>query len=181
MNRRWTWVVLAGVGLASAVALTVLAKEKGAGEQAGKEDADEQKVALEQVPAPAREVLTKLAGGAKIDEVTKESENGTEVFEGKWTANGKVREASVAADGSLLQMEESLTANDLPASVKAALDKQMADAENVSYVKKTITLYEAEGQVNGKKREATVSPAGASVELEEKHGKQEKDEEEDDD
>ena len=165
----------------SAVTMTVFAQEKGAPEPAAKAEANEQKVTLEQLPAAAREALVKLAGAAKLEEVTKESENGMDVYEGEWTVDGKDHEACVTADGSLLEMEESVAASDLPSGVQKALAKAMPGVEKPSYVKKTIIVYEAEGRVNGKQHEVMVTPVGGVVDCNERHGEQKHDDEEDDD
>jgi len=164
MGRRWTGLTLVGLTVLGTVALTVVAQEK-----AGKKAEDEQKVALAQAPAPVRDALTKLAGTAKITEVVKESEDGVDVYEGKWTVSGLDHKATVATDGSLLETEDSVAAKDLPPAVQKAVEKPLAGAEKLSYVKKTIIVFEAKGQVEGKQREIIISPAGRLIGHDGKH------------
>jgi uncharacterized membrane protein YkoI len=95
MRRRWIESAFIGMGLLIAGGLAVQA----VGRDREKKE-DEQKITLEQVPGPAREALTKLAGGAAITKVEKEDENGEEVYEATWTADGKKHEAKVKKDGT---------------------------------------------------------------------------------
>jgi hypothetical protein len=183
MKTRWIWGTLIGIGIASAAALAVYAQEKD--EKGQKEGAGEEKVALDKVPAKAQEALKKLAGSAKITEVSKESEGGMDVFEAKWTIDGRLHEAAVAADGTLVDTEEQMDVKDVPEAVRKAAAAQFPGvaADKVTYTKAVKIIYEAEAKVDGKDREVKISPTG-EVAKHEKGGekKQEgKDEEKDED
>src|SRR5579862_3073521 len=63
---------------------------------------DEDRVALEQLPAPVRATLQQRAAEGKIDEVKKETEKGKTTYEAEATIGGKEYEIEVAEDGTLL-------------------------------------------------------------------------------
>lgn len=186
MKARWIWGTLIGIGIASAAALAVYGQEKG--EKGQKEGAGEEKVALDKVPAKAQEALKKLAGTAAITEVAKESEDGVDVFEAKWTIDGRLHEAAVAADGTLVDTEEQMDVKDIPDAVRKAAAAQFPgiDTDKVTYTKTVKIIYEAEAKIDGKDREVKISPTGEVKKHEKKHeekheGKHEEKDEDDDD
>jgi len=132
-------------------------------------------VTLDQIPAKAREALQKLAGTNKIVEVEAEKEHGIQVYEAEWIADGTEVEAEVTADGVLLEMEEAVKVEAVPPAVRAAAEKALAGAPKLQYEKHTVVFYEAEGKVNGKKKEVSISPAGKLM------GQEEEDEADDED
>lgn len=139
---------------------TVIGREV---EDEGQEEEEEEVISLEQVPAAARKALMKHAGGAKITEVEREKEHGVVLYEAEWEAGGREREAKVTADGDLIELEEVVGANEVPAAVRRAAGKMFGAGAKVEYEKKTITLYEVEAKVNGKEREVLLTPAGTVV------------------
>lgn len=115
---------------------------------------------LDQVPEKAKAALMKLAGDNKILEVESEKEHGVAVYEASWKVDGREVEAEVTGDGVLLELEEGVDAQDVPEAVRAAAEQSLAGAEKIHYEKHTVVVYEAEGRVNGKAKEITVSPTG---------------------
>jgi uncharacterized membrane protein YkoI len=67
--------------------------------------ADEQKVSLDQVPAPVRATAEKEAKGGAIAEVTKETEKGKTFYEAHITKDGKDRYVHIREDGKVLKRE----------------------------------------------------------------------------
>lgn len=130
------------------------------GRKIEEEEDDEDDIKIGDVPEAARAALLKLAGSAKIEKVERERENGEITYEAEWTMNGVKHEAAVAADGTLLETEEIISAKDAPAGVRAMIAKHFAGAEKVVIEKKTIIIYEIEGVRNGHKMELLVSPTG---------------------
>lgn len=117
-------------------------------------------ITLEQVPEAARAALVKLAGGAKFSELEKETSNGVVVYEAEWKVNGVEHEAAVLADGTLIETEEEVAADQAPAAVRAAAAKAFGANAKVSYERKTFVYYEIEGKADGKGKEILVSPTG---------------------
>jgi hypothetical protein len=170
MQGRQIGLALMGLGFVGVVTFAVLADDrKENGNQEG------QKIALDQVPAPAREALSKLAGGAQITKVEKEDENGVEVYEATWTVDGKKHEGKVKADGTPFNEEdeeadEKVTLDQVPAKVREALTKLAGGAKITSIEKGNMDGaigYEAEWMVNGRKVEAAVTTDGTLLGTEE--------------
>ena len=166
MKRRWMWLGLLGLGLLGVRTLVVWAAEK---------EEKEQKVTMEQVPAKAREALLKLAGGAQITEVEKEIENGVEIYEAEWIADGVEHEAKVTADGKMVseqdeEKEEQITMEQVPPQAREALMKAAGGAKILKVEKENehgTVAYEAEWKVNGHGHELAVTAEGAMISTEE--------------
>ncbi len=124
------------------------------------EDDDDEGVRAEDVPAAARAALRKLAGGARILKVEREREEGVEVYEAEWRDKGTKHEAAVTADGTLIEMEESVRLSDLPLAVRAAVAKHFPRNVRAEVAKKTIIVYEIEARVDGEEKELYVFPTG---------------------
>lgn len=120
-------------------------------------DAD---VSKNQVPEAARKALQRLAGDAKIDEVEQEKQHGTTVYEAEWSAGGVTHEATVTADGTLIETEETVSLEDVPSAVRAAIAKHFGAVDKVVIEKKTIIVYEAEGEIDGREKELLIFPTG---------------------
>jgi hypothetical protein len=136
---------------------------------------DDEKVTLEQVPAAARRALEQQAGGARITEIEREVERGVTVYEAEWVDHGTEREASVSADGELLEIEEEVTLDKVPAAVRAAIAKHIGAGAKMEIEKTTVVYYEVEATVDGKHKELYFSPAGQM------HGEEEKADDDSDD
>src|SRR5262245_59451850 len=66
---------------------------------------DEQKMALDQVPAPVKATFEKEAKGGTIGDVVKETEKGKTFYEARITHNGKDMYVHVREDGKVLKRE----------------------------------------------------------------------------
>lgn len=80
--------------------ISVLAEEKE------EKEANSTVVTLEQLPPAVRKTIEKEAGGNKIEEIEKETENGKTVYEAEVTIDGKEWEIEVAEDGKLISKAE---------------------------------------------------------------------------
>jgi len=136
-----------------------LLKKECEHEEEGEEEGEEE-VSLDQIPAAARQALLAAAGGAKIVEVERETEHGLVLYEAEWIADGRKHEAEVTAEGALVELEEDVSADEVPAAVKRAAAKLFPPGAKLEYEKKTIIVYEVEAKINGKEREVLLTPAG---------------------
>ncbi|HKQ49734.1 MAG TPA: PepSY-like domain-containing protein [Phycisphaerae bacterium] len=121
---------------------------------------DDEKVPLDQVPAAARRALEMQAGGAKFTEIEREVEHGVTVYEAEWMDHGTEHEASVSADGELLEVEENVPMDKAPAAVREAIGKHFGAGTKVVIEKTTVVYYEVEAKVDGKEKELYFSPTG---------------------
>jgi uncharacterized membrane protein YkoI len=128
------------------------------------DDDDEDDIAIEQVPEPARTVLLTLAGNAKITKAERERENGTLVFEAAWVTNGTKHEAAVTADGTLIEREEIILVEKAPAAVRTAIATHFGANAKVVVKKKMMVVYEVEGKIKGELEELLVFPTGRVIE-----------------
>jgi len=130
------------------------------GQKAEHEDDDEDDIAFDQLPKPAQNALRQLAGGAKILEAEREKEHGVVVYEAEWVANGTKHEAAVLADGTLIETEEIIPVEALPASVRAVVAKHFPAKAKLTVEKKMVVVYEIEARIDGKEKELIVLPTG---------------------
>lgn len=142
-------------------------------------------LSLNDVPEAAREAMKKLAGGARTTEVERENEHGVACYEAEWKVNGREVEAKVMANGDLLEMEQEVSASEVPQKVKAAAGKVFPAGADVEYERITVVMYEVEGKVDGKEREILIFPTGVihsqMDDEDEDEGDDEDDDEDDDD
>lgn len=149
MTRRMMTTALAGIAVAGFAATLWTVK---ANAESG--DPGEQNVAVSSLPKPAQKQLDKLAGGARIEHVT--TENGT--FEGAWHKDGLLHEATVSADGNVLEFEDVMPAQEIPAAVKQASKRMFPDGH--PNIERQMTV---RWVVEGKTRDVTLKPDGRPV------------------
>ncbi len=70
------------------------------------------------------------------------------------------REATVTAAGDLVELDESMAPEAVPAVVRQAAQSRLGAGAQIRYERVTLVLYEAEGEIGGRDREVLVSPTG---------------------
>lgn len=157
-------------------------KEEGEGdedEKEGEEDkSKEEKIMMDQVPAKAREALMKLAGDAKITAVTKETDDDEVSYEAEWTVKDLAHSASVTEEGALISAEEVMNPNAVPEAVRKAAAKLFPAGAKLVFEKETKVTYEVTCTIDGKEKEAEISPGG---QVEDNEGDEDKGDDEKDD
>ena len=99
--------------------------------------AGERKLTEKQVPAAVLAAFRKAYPAASIRGLAKETGHGRTTFEIE-SEDGQVRrDLSYLGDGTLAEIEETVSANDLPAPVAAALDTKFHGAKVVKAEKDT--------------------------------------------
>jgi hypothetical protein len=97
--RQLKWIV----PLCVALALTACASMKNArAEDKEKEEGNEVKVKIADVPEAVRKTLARESDNAKIDEVDKETDEGKTIYEADVKMNNHNYEIKVATDGTLI-------------------------------------------------------------------------------
>lgn len=147
-------LLAAATGLAVSGGILLWAEERSRSEDS------ERKVEAHEVPAAARAALQKLAGGAAITAYAEEIEHGRKYFEGSWNGPGGNVDALVTETGDLVELEETVPADSVPAAVRIEIEKAAGKDAPVRYERKTYIAYEAHFRKDGKTRELLVAPDG---------------------
>jgi uncharacterized membrane protein YkoI len=126
-------------------------------------DDDEDDLKIADVPEPARSALLKLAAGATITGVERERVAQVVVYGAAWTVNDVQHEAEVTADGTLVELEETVPMDTLPPAVQKAVDKHFAGKAGLVVERKMIVVFEIEAKQNGRERELLVLPTGRVI------------------
>ena len=170
MIRRFYWLIALGVGVA--VLGGSLAWTR-AGESRRKQKEQEREVTEAEVPAAALAALKKLAAGARITEFAEEIEHGHTFYEGSWRApsRGKM-DVLVTAAGDLVEIEEQVSTDQVPAAALAVARKAAGKDAKLSFEKKTMILYEVKFRKDDRRHELLLTPDGRRVEEEVEKGKE---------
>jgi uncharacterized membrane protein YkoI len=143
----------------------VVDKENDKSKKEGPEsEADEQKVALKDLPAAVKATVEAETKNATIKKITKETEKGKTVYEVASLVNGRTRDFMIDATGKVYQVEEQLDADKAPAPVRSALEAQGTILVLESVNENGVTTYE--GQVKtkaGKKLTMELDAAGKPI------------------
>ncbi len=175
MNKKSLLIPVLALGAAGAVALAAW----GPGEQGGEQ---EREVTEAEVPAAALATLKKLAGGAKITEFAEEIEHGHTFYEGSWkAASGGNVDVLVTTTGDLVEIEERVRADQVPAAVLAAARRAAGKDARMAFEKKTLILYEVKFQKGDRRHELLLTADGRTIEEEIEKGKGEGDDDDGDD
>ncbi|MHC4761837.1 MAG: PepSY-like domain-containing protein [Planctomycetota bacterium] len=177
---------LAAVMILLGIILYPAAYAKKSGEKRIKPSAaeSEREVTEAQVPTAALAALKKQAGDTQITNFAEEIEHGSTFYEGSWKApSGRNMDVLVTPTGDLVNIEEKVTADQVPAAVLKAARKKAGEDTKLKFEKKTMILYEVKLKKGEKKRELLFTPDGRCFKKEfdkkAKKCEQEKDENED--
>lgn len=126
----------------------------------------ERTVKESEVPKAALATLKKHAGDNAITEFAEEIEHGCKYYEGSWkSASGHV-DVLVTEAGALVEIEEGVSADSIPAAVAAAVEKVAGKGAKLRYEKKTMVMYEVKFEKDKRRHELVLSPDGRQHEHE---------------
>lgn len=126
-------------------------------------ETSEREITESEVPAAALAALRELADGAPLVEFEEERRNGTICYEGEWRLpEGGEAEATVLADGTVVETEIDIAADEVPAAVRQFANER-AGSNRVSYARRTLTLYEIEYVSGMHAVEVLVTPGGKEL------------------
>ena len=138
---------------------------------AGTSSAQEKKIKRSDLPPAVEKTVAAETTGATIKGFSTEKENGQTLYEAEMTVNGHSKDISMTADGSIVEIEEQVAFDSLPADVKAGLQAKAGKGKILkveSLTKKgKLVAYEAKVDTNGKKSEVQVGPDGKPLDHEE--------------
>lgn len=138
---------------------------------AGAASAQEKKIKRSDLPPAVEKTVAAQSAGATIRGFSTEKEKGQTLYEVEMTVNGHSKDISMAADGSIVEIEEQVAMDSLSADVKAGLQAKAGKGKILkveSLTKKDkLVAYEAQVDTNGKKSEVQVGPDGKPLDHEE--------------
>lgn len=138
---------------------------------AGTASAQEKKIKRSDLPPAVEKTVAAQSAGATIRGFSTEKEKGQILYEVEMTVNGHSKDISMAADGSIVEIEEQVALDSLSPEVKAGLLAKAGKGKILkveSLTKKDkLVAYEAQVETNGKKSEVQVGPDGKPLDHEE--------------
>ena len=138
---------------------------------AGIASAQEKKIKRSDLPPAVEKTVAAQSVGATIKGFSTEKENGQTLYEVEMTVNGRSKDISMTADGSIVEIEEQVALDSLSSDVKAGLQAKAGKGTILrveSLTKKgKLVAYEAQVETNGKKSEVQVGPDGKPLDHEE--------------
>lgn len=124
----------------------------------------EKKIDRRDLPAAVEKTVARESEGATIRGFSTETENGRRIYEAALLVNGHRKDISMDADGKILEVEEEVAIESLPAKVRESLIRQAGTGTitRVESVTKGGKLagYEAAVKTGKKHAEIHVGPAG---------------------
>ena len=138
---------------------------------AGTSSAQEKKIKRSDLPPAVEKTVAAQSEGATIKGFSTEKEKGQTLYEVELMVNGHSKDISMAADGSIVEIEEQVVLDSLSADVRAGLQAKAGKGKILkveSLTKKgKLVAYEAKVDTNGKKSEVQVGPDGKPLDHEE--------------
>jgi len=129
--------------------------------------AGEKRITRKQLPPGVEQTVAKQSAGATIRGFSTEIDNHKKVYEVELLANGHEKDISMDEKGSILEVEEEVSLESLPPSVKSGLTKAARGAK-ISKVESLtkhgkLVAYEAVVRAGKKRSEIQVAPGGGRL------------------
>lgn len=133
--------------------------------------AQEKKLTRSQLPAPVQATVDAQSQGATVKGFSEEKEKGQIFYEAEMTVNGHSKDVLIDAKGGVVEVEEEVGLDSLPAGVREGLQAKagkgkLGRVESLTKQGKLVA-YEAVVTTNGKKSEVQVGPDGKPLDHEE--------------
>jgi hypothetical protein len=134
-------------------------------------NAHEKKIARSALPPAVEATVAKQMVHAKARGFAEEVENGKTFYEAELTVDGLSRDLLIDAKGVVVEVEEQVALDKLPAKVRASLDARIGKGEILRIESLTkhdkLVAYEATVTIRGKRSEVQVGPNGERIDHEE--------------
>ena len=127
--------------------------------------AAEKRVKMESLPPAVQKTVQEQSKGGTIRGLAEEIEGGKTFYEAELKVNGHNKDLLIDASGAVVEIEEEVALDSVPAAAKAAIEKgagkgKIATVESVTK-DNAIVAYEAKIKTAGKSSEVRVTPDGA--------------------
>jgi hypothetical protein len=131
----------------------------------------EMKIKRSDLPPAVEKTVAAQSTGATIKSFSTAKENGETLYEAEMTVSGHSKDVTMNAQGEVVEVEEEVAMDSLPAAVKSGLLSKVGKGKITrveSLTKKgKLVAYEAQINAKGKKSEAQVGPEGQPLDHEE--------------
>ena len=129
--------------------------------------AQEKKLKREQLPPAVEKTVATESQGATIKGFATEVEKGERLYEVELTVNGHSKDISMNKNGDVVEVEEEVTMDSLPAAVQEGLRKA-AGAGTIGKIESLtkggkLVAYEAHVKTGAKRSEIQVGPNGEKL------------------
>jgi hypothetical protein len=137
----------------------------------GLEVAQEKKIKRADLPPAVEKTVAAQSAGATVKGFSKETEKGQTYYEAEMIVNGHSKDILIDTNGAIVEVEEEVAMDALPAEVKAGLQAKAGEGKLVKVETLTkqnkLVAYEAQVRKDGKKSEVQVGPDGKPLDHEE--------------
>ena len=133
--------------------------------------AQEKKIKRSDLPPAVEKTVAAQSADATIKGFSTENEKGQTFYEAELIVNGHSKDILIDANGAIVEVEEEVAMDALPADVKAGLQAKAGEGKLVKVEtitkKDKLVAYEAVVTKGGKKSEIQVGPDGKPLDHEE--------------
>jgi uncharacterized membrane protein YkoI len=131
----------------------------------------EKKIQRADLPPAVEKTVAAQSQGATVKGFSQEKENGQTFYEAEMTVGGHSKDVLIDTSGAVVEVEEQVALDALPAAVKDGLQAKagkgkIGKVESITKHDKLVA-YEAKVQTDGKKSEIQVGPDGRPLDHEE--------------
>jgi hypothetical protein len=131
----------------------------------------EKKISRSQLPPAVQKTVDEQSKGATVRGYSQEKEAGKTYYEAEMNVNNHSKDVLMDGDGKVVEIEEEVPFESLPANVQSGLQAQAKNGKvgKVESLTKNdkLVAYEAKVMTNGKKSEVQVGPNGQRLDHEE--------------
>ena len=129
--------------------------------------AQERKIKREQLPPAVEKTVARESEGATVKGFATEVEHGVKLYEASLTVNGHSKDILIDKNGNVVEIEEEVSMDSLPAAVQAAL-KKAAGSGTIQVIEsltknENVVAYEAQVKRGKKRSEIQVGPNGEKL------------------
>jgi hypothetical protein len=133
--------------------------------------AQERKIKRSDLPPAVEKTVAAQSAGATVKGFSKENERGQTYYEAEMVVKGHTKDILMDANGAIVEVEEEVAMDALPAEVKAGLQAKAGEGKLVKVEtitkKDKLVAYEAQVTKGAKKSEVQVGPDGKPLDHEE--------------
>jgi uncharacterized membrane protein YkoI len=162
-----TIVLSAGLSLSMALPKRATTTDSNEKVNRGEVQDQEKKVKMQDLPDAVQKTVREQSQGAVIRGLAQETENGETNYEVELKVNGHNKDVLISSTGDVVEIEEQVTLESLPAAVKTAIRKA-AGTGRIGMIESitkdnAVIAYEAHVRIGGKSHEIKVGADGELI------------------